>query len=83
MFKRNIGRWDIRRSSDGVVYFQNWGLPEDLAVVGDYDRDNRDDIAIYRPSDGIWWITKSTDGTYYAVKWGTGDDRPLSWEDQP
>ena len=34
----------------------------DQAVPGDYDGDNKTDIAIFRPSAGQWWINRSTAG---------------------
>jgi hypothetical protein len=40
---------------------------------GDYDRDGKTDLAIFRPSDGTWWISRSTLGVSVRQFAITGD----------
>jgi hypothetical protein len=40
---------------DVVAYRLTWGSPGDIPLVGDWDRDGLDTIALYR--DGTWWLT--------------------------
>ena len=49
------------------------------SLSGDFDSDNRSDIAIYRPNDGEWHIRTSGQnfGTGTAYQWGLPGDIPL------
>jgi hypothetical protein len=55
-------------------------LSNDLVVPGDYDGDNKTDIAVVREgatpaSNLVWYVQKSTDGGLIAVSFGiTGSD---------
>jgi hypothetical protein len=46
-------------------------------VEADYDGDNKDDIAVFRPSDGNWYILRSSDGSVEVVNWGNSTDVPV------
>jgi hypothetical protein len=43
-------------------------------AVGDFDGDNKTDIAIFRPSNGLWHIINSSDGTSKTQQWGNATD---------
>lgn len=43
----------------------------------DFDGDNRADVSLFRPSDGVWYVSKSTGG-YGTVGWGLNGDKPVS-----
>ena len=61
----------------GAVTFTQWGLPTDRLVPADYDGDKKDDLAVYRASDGAWFIRRSTDGGYDAYGFGLPSDVPV------
>ncbi|MCU0239492.1 MAG: VCBS repeat-containing protein, partial [Pyrinomonadaceae bacterium] len=70
------GTWYIAKSTDNSVITFNWGLSTDIPVFADYDGDNKDDMAVFRPSDGIWYIAKSSGGTTF-MPFGTNGDVPV------
>ncbi len=74
----NQGQWRIAKSSDNyqsaeIVF---WGLDSDKLVPADYDGDGIDDVAVYRPSDGVWYIRKSSGGNMFR-QFGISTDIPV------
>ena len=69
--------WYVLQSSDGQVKAARWGDSTDTAVPGDYDGDQRPDIAVWRPSTSMWYILQSSDGQVKATRWGDSTDTPL------
>ena len=44
----------------------------------DFDGDNRTDISVWRPSQGVWHWLNSADNSYTPVQWGTAGDRVMT-----
>ena len=56
-----------------------WGGAGDVPVPGDYDRDGKADIAVFRPATGRWYILQSTTNftTSVSFQWGLTSDIPV------
>ena len=48
-------------SSTGNGYSEQWGLPGDAPLVGDFDGDGITDLAIWRPAQATDYIVPSSD----------------------
>jgi hypothetical protein len=44
-------------------------------VMGDYDGDGRDDIAVFRPSTGVWIIRRSNTNDIIGYQFGVSTDK--------
>lgn len=73
----------IRHSTNpGSIQFQ-WGTFPDMALLGDYDGDGRDDLTIARSNSGslVWYILRSGTGTLGVVTFGSSSDFAVSGAD--
>ena len=64
----NDGRW---------ICAVSFGLPGDQVVSGDFDRDGRSDLAVWRPSSGYFHVLPSSGvglASQYQVRWGLPGD---------
>lgn len=68
--------WYVSRSSDNALYARSWGLHGDLTAVADFNGDNKDDIAVWRPAEGNWYVLYE-DGTAAVQQWGLAGDIPV------
>jgi hypothetical protein len=72
----DVGWWI--RPSNGTPYVQYFGNPDDNAVLGDFDGDQKTDVALYRPSDSTWWVQPSNGTAIFGKKWGRVGDLPMA-----
>jgi hypothetical protein len=68
------GRFDIRRSGDGLATTVVLGARGAIPVDGDFDGDGRNDPAVYDPDGGpdsaVWTYIRSSDGATVRVPFG-------------
>lgn len=62
--------------SKGGLLATSWGLSGDYVVIGDYNGDGRDQIAVWRPSDGNWYILDENLSPS-VIQWGLPGDIPV------
>jgi len=75
IYRPSTGTWWTLQSNTGNYSTARFGLPSDKPVAGNYDGDNKADIAVYR--DGTWYILQSSDGIVRIENWGLGEDIPV------
>jgi hypothetical protein len=85
VWRPSSGTWYVRHQ-DGSSWQQQWGLKDDVPLLGDVDGDGVRDLIVWRPSSGTWVILKSTAGyagwntpsSWTVTQWGLKDDKPLT-----
>jgi hypothetical protein len=63
----------LHSSNSAYVALQFGTTGDSPHAMGDYDRDGRDDYAVFRPSSGTWYVLRSTTG-FLGQPWGTSTD---------
>ena len=77
VFRPSSGNWYVNPAS-GAQTVQQWGLPGDVPLTGDFDGDGIPDYAVFRPSTAIWYIIPSSaPGTVIQKEWGLSNDIPV------
>ena len=66
----------VEYSSNGATYARAWGLNGDIVVVGDYNGNDRDELAVWRPAEGNWYILDESDNVR-VQQWGLFGDIPV------
>ncbi|MDM7923545.1 MAG: hypothetical protein QUS14_14700, partial [Pyrinomonadaceae bacterium] len=74
--------WYIRRSSDGGLIAQSFGLTgSDLNTQNDYDGDGKTDLSVWRNTNGTFYTLRSSDGGLDVQQFGSPNDFPLATYD--
>ena len=67
--------WYISHNSTQLQRVQSWGFGFDTFIPADYDGDQKDDIAVWRPGvQSVFYIINSSNFTLSAVEFGTASD---------
>jgi len=88
VFRPSNGTWYIHRMGDIIKPFAElggqsnltiqWGMAGDKPLVGDFDGDGIDELAVFRPSEGNWYIYNYVRNNYQALHWGLNGDIPMA-----
>jgi len=72
--------WYIQDSQTNAVTGTSFGIPNsDFPVRGDYDGDNRHDVAVWRGNNQTFYYISSQNGSIQSQKSGDPGDRPLGF----
>jgi len=89
IWRPSEGNWYISLanrswSNKGSDYqVEQWGINGDKPIPADYDGDQKDEICIWRPSEGKWYISlanrswNNKGNDYQIVKWGNQIFKPV------
>jgi hypothetical protein len=72
--------WYILNQDRATYQWVEWGSFGDSPLVGDFNRDGRDDVAVYRGSEGNWYFAYSNGWSTNVVQWGIWGDVPLTYK---
>ncbi len=91
VFRPSTGTWYIKRAGDIIKPIASdavnnnlnyeifrWGKAGDKPLMADFNGDGRDEIAVFRPSDGTWYILNQKTGSYKIIQFGTSGDIPVA-----
>jgi hypothetical protein len=75
IFRPSTSTWWTLFNRDYSYQNQQFGLASDIIVAGNYDGDNKTDIAVFR--NGTWYIRQSSNGLMRTEYWGQNGDIPI------
>ncbi len=68
--------WLTSLSGGNPTSQREWGINGDLLVPGDYDGDGKDDVAVFRASNGTFYVIESATLTIRVDQFGQAGDNP-------
>ncbi|MDQ3801336.1 MAG: CHRD domain-containing protein [Acidobacteriota bacterium] len=76
----SVATWRIFQTSTSTIRTVQWGTFSiavgDTLAISDYDGDGKQDIAVFRRSNGLWAILQSSNNTERYEFWGAQNDFP-------
>ena len=69
--------FSIRKRAISLIQVYLGEIPAMSLIVSDYDGDEIDDIAIYRPTTNTWFVSQSLDSTVLTHTFGQENDKPI------
>ena len=76
VWRPSTGTW-YSIDGSGKSLTKQWGLKDDVPVIGDYDGDGKTDVAVWRPSNGTWYIIQSSNNEIVHLQLGLQGDVPV------
>lgn len=77
VFRPSTGTW-YSLTSAGSPAIEQWGLPNDVPELADYDGNGQNDFAAWRPSTGSWYVRPNGNAaTPIQRQWGLPGDIPV------
>jgi hypothetical protein len=73
--------WYIFHTGDATIRVQPFGLGDDKVMTGDYQGDDVNDFAVYRPSNSTFYhsrINGNPATVFDAISWGSPGDLPVA-----
>ncbi|MET0647564.1 MAG: VCBS repeat-containing protein [Pyrinomonadaceae bacterium] len=77
--------WKVRynlRNGLVVGFDVAWGMSNEYPVPGDYDGDQKTDLAVYNKQTSTWTIRRSSDMQTWTVVLGDSNDTPVTFPTQ-
>jgi FG-GAP-like repeat len=68
--------WFTQYAGTTTPQYDPWGIASDFFVPGNYDGDNKTDVAVWRPASQGYYILQSQTGTLRAEFFGLSGDDP-------
>jgi hypothetical protein len=76
----SVATWRIFQTNTNTIRSVTWGTftvaVGDTLAIADYDGDGRQDIAVFRRSNGLWAILQSSNNAERYEFWGAANDFP-------
>lgn len=70
-------RGSLNNPGSNIAYLP-WGATGDIAMRGDFDGDDRQDTAVFRPSNRVWYVRQSSNSQMRLFWWGVPSDKFVS-----
>ncbi|MGC4064906.1 MAG: S8 family serine peptidase [Polyangiaceae bacterium] len=73
-------RWYVLSQDRGTYTYADWGIFGDAPMTGDFNGDGKDDLLVYRGTEGNWYFLYSNTWTSNVIQWGAWGDIPITYK---